>query len=78
MWKIILPIFIFLIIMYVYTFLKIRKNKRNRLEEKSYVDQYHEQINRYQIHSGSSRKNKIGDYTPYVTKYNSERDYIEK
>ena len=78
MWKIILPIFVFLIILYVYSFLKIRKNRRNRLEEKSYVERYHEQLGIYQNRSAKSHKNKTSQYTPYVTKYNSTKDYIEK
>ena len=78
MWNLILPVFVFLIIIYVYSFLEIRKNKRKRSGEKSYVDQYHEQLQKYQNHSASYRNNKTGGYTPYVTKYNSDRDYIEK
>lgn len=78
MWKLILPIFAFLIIIYVYSFLKIQKNRRKRSEEKSYVEQYREQLQKYQFHSASARKNKTGEYIPYVTKYNSDRDYIEK
>lgn len=59
----------FLILVYVYTFIKIRKKRKNNTDA---VSNYKKQYTKLKKTSESS------NYKKYITKYNSHIDYIEK
>lgn len=64
----------FLILVYVYTFIKIRKKRKNKTD---IVSNYNQQY----IKKGKQSKisnNKDSNYEKFITRYNSQIDYIEK
>lgn len=62
----------FLILVYVYNYLKLRKRRQNQIDT---VAEYHRQFaSRKKIRHNSSDSN----YQKYITKYNSKTDYISK
>lgn len=66
----------FLILIYVYTFIKIRKKRKKNLDN-MVVDNYRKQyLQRKKQFEAANYKN--SNYETYITKYNSQVDYIEK
>ena len=76
MYKVYILLGIFLIIVYVYSFRKIKKNK-TRTKDINSIKDFH---NTYQNLHGMEkiRQERDAYYTKYVTKYNSNEDYREK
>lgn len=72
---IIFILFAFLVIVYVYSFMKIRKKKK--MGNKSEISEFHKKY-----HSNFDTINTNNDsnimYQKYITKYNSPVDYIYK
>ena len=66
----------FLILIYVYTFIKIRKKRKNNIDN-MVVDNYRKQYLQRKKQSESANY-KNTNYETYITKYNSQVDYIEK
>ncbi len=68
-------IFAFLIIVYIYTFVKIRKNRRRNAKSTvlEFNQKYHNKKNQ-----NKSEKQPDLNYKKYITKYNSSVDYISK
>ncbi|MBD5499675.1 MAG: hypothetical protein HDR10_00485 [Lachnospiraceae bacterium] len=66
----------FLILIYVYTFIKIRKKRKNNIDN-MVVDHYRKQYLQRKKQSESANY-KNSNYETYITKYNSQVDYIEK
>lgn len=64
----------FLILVYVYTFIKICKKRKNNTDV---VSNYKKQYTKPKKTSESSNY-KDSNYKKYITKYNSHIDYIEK
>lgn len=69
----IMGIFVFLVIMYVYTYKRYKKTKKNNINT---VDEFR----RKYLKKGKINENQnIDEKTSnYITKYNSSIDYIEK
>ena len=65
----------FLIVVHVYTFLKIRKRKR--ANSKSSVAEFHKKYHKKKMDVKASQNND-SNYKKYITKYNSSLDYISK
>lgn len=64
----------FLIFIYVYTFIKIRKKRKKSINK---VDDYRRQyVQRKKRSQAANYKN--SNYETYISKYNSQMDYIEK
>ena len=74
---IIFIIFAFLVIVYVNTFLKIRRKKRmrNHSEVLEFNKKYHKNLS---INYDKEQTDKDSEYKKYVTKYNSTIDYVSK
>lgn len=74
--KILIVIIIaFLVLLYVYTYLKYRKGKSNKIDT---INDFH---NRYLKENTSSKRNTTtqpDNRTNYITRYNSKVDYVEK
>ena len=66
----------FLILIYVYTFIKIRKKRKKNLDN-MVVDNYRKQYLQRKKQSESANYKNL-NYETYITKYNSQVDYIEK
>lgn len=66
----------FLILIYVYTFIKIRKKRKKNIDN-MVVDNYRKQYLQRKKQSESANY-KNSNYETYITKYNSQVDYIEK
>ena len=64
----------FLILVYVYTFIKIHKKRKNKT---NIVDNYNQQYIKKKKDSQPSNY-KDSNYEKFITKYNSQIDYIEK
>lgn len=64
----------FLVLLYVYTYLKYRKGKSNKIDT---INDFH---NRYLKENTSSKRNttQSDNRTNYITRYNSKVDYVEK
>lgn len=68
----------FLALIYIYTFIKIRKRRQKNTDA---VDNYRKQyLQRKSLSETSNYKdsNRDSNYEAYITKYNSRLDYIEK
>ena len=65
-------IFIFALVTFAYTFIKLKKRKRNY---KSALDQ-HKELYRLAKSRTTTKKDNHQNYSNYVTKYNSQIDYI--
>lgn len=69
----------FLVLIYVYTFIKIRKRRKKNTDA---VDDYRKQyLQRKRLSETSNYKDsnyRDSNYEAYITKYNSQLDYIEK
>ena len=72
---IIFILFAFLVIVYVYSFMKIRKKKK--MGNKSEISEFHNKYHRKSNVANSKNDNNI-TYHKYITKYNSSVDYISK
>ncbi len=66
----------FLILIYVYTFIKLRKKRKKDIDN-MVVDHYRKQYLQRKKQSESANYNN-SNYQTYITKYNSQVDYIEK
>lgn len=66
----------FLVLVYVYSFLKIRRKKR--LENNSEVLEFKKKYYQYHLKNSDSRQAKDSNYNKYITKYNSSVDYISR
>ena len=73
---------LFVIIVYIYTFVKLKKNRektKNINSVQDFHDSYQHLINKRQIPDKRTiQQNKSEYYRKYVTKYNSSEDYREK
>lgn len=72
---IIFILFAFLVIVYVYSFMKIRKKKK--MGNKSEISEFHNKYHRKSNTANSKKDNNIM-YQKYITKYNSSVDYISR
>ncbi|NBJ91439.1 hypothetical protein D5281_02275 [bacterium 1xD42-62] len=68
----VISIFVFLVIMYVYTYKRYKKNKKNNINT---VDEFRRKYLKKNVSNENQDANKAGNY---ITKYNSSIDYIEK
>lgn len=65
----------FLILLYVYTYLKYKKGKSNKINT---IGEFH---NRYLKENTVQKRNTVptdNKHTNYITRYNSKVDYVEK
>lgn len=67
-------IVVFLAIVYIYTFLKIRKKRKNITPDA--VQSFHQKYDR--IHNKPKPDTKIRNHTKQITRYNSAVDYITR
>lgn len=67
----------FLVVVYVYSFIKIRKKRRsaNKSEVLEFNKKYHSQMS---AHYKQQPATTDSNYKKYITKYNSSVDYISK
>ncbi len=65
----------FLIVIYAYTFIKHRKRKDNQT---STVKEFRQKYLKDTLQEANDTKDFPQGYTPYVTKYNSSIDYVDK
>lgn len=63
----------FLVLVYVYTFIKIRKKRKNNIDT---VTKYNTAYLKKKTYK--SEKSNSSNYQNQITKYNSQIDYIEK
>lgn len=80
--KVFILLGLFVIIVYIYTFVKLKKNRektKNINSVQDFHDSYQHLINKRQIPDKRTiQQNKSEYYRKYVTKYNSSEDYREK
>ncbi|MCM1173964.1 MAG: hypothetical protein NC341_02815 [Blautia sp.] len=80
--KIFILLGLFIIVMYVYTFVKLKKNRektRNINSVQDFHDSYqHLSSGRRTPENTGIQQNRQESYRRYVTKYNSSEDYREK
>lgn len=67
-------IVVFLAIVYIYTFLKIRKKRKNKTPDA--VESFHQKYDR--IRNKPKPDTKIRNHTKQITRYNSAVDYITR
>lgn len=73
--KVFIILGLFIIVVYVYSFIKIKKNKDNTKN----IDSIRDFHNSYKRLTDTQPKiEKTDGYNRYVTKYNSSEDYREK
>lgn len=78
MLKMIVPILIFLIFVYIFTYLRMKKIKKKTNNINSVKD-FRQNYSHLYENSQTGRKNaQNSEYRNYVTKYNSSEDYREK
>lgn len=73
---IIILIIVFLTAMYLFTYLKRKKSKKN-LETMNSVEQYHQNYTQRRVQM-QKRRDAALKPNNYITKYNSSEDYREK
>lgn len=80
--KVFILLGLFVVIMYVYSFIKLKKNREKTKSMNSvqdFHDNYQHLINKRQMPDKTRiQQNKSEYYRKYVTKYNSSEDYREK
>lgn len=80
--KVFILLGLFVIIVYIYTFVKLKKNRektKNINSVQEFHDNYQHLINKRQMPDKRAiQQNKSEYYRKYVTKYNSSEDYREK
>lgn len=78
MFKAVILLAVFIVIVYIYSIKKIKKNK----EKTRNIDSVREFHDTYKHLSGRQKNRQLpklsDDYQKYVTKYNSSEDYREK
>lgn len=65
----------FLILVYVYNYLKLRKRRRN---QPNTVAEFHRQFDSHRKTSNAKHNLSDSNYKKYITKYNSKTDYVSK
>lgn len=71
----------FLILVYVYNYLKLRKRRQNQIDTVAeYHRQFHRQFDSHRTRTTLRSRNNLKDsnYNNYITKFNSKTDYISK
>lgn len=78
MLKMIVPVLIFLIFVYIFTYLRMKKTKKKNNNINSVRD-FRQSYSHLYENSQTGRKTvQTPEYRNYVTKYNSSEDYREK
>lgn len=75
MFKVFVLLGIFIVFVYVYSFIKIRKN-RDKTKNLNSIQDFHDSYKHLTIKQ--IQQEKANGYKKYVTKYNSSEDYREK
>lgn len=69
-------IIVFLVILYIYTYVRYKKMKNNRSSAvEDFKKKYHKENS---PDSGTKVQNRANDFTTYTTKFNSTLDYVER
>lgn len=68
-------IIVFLVILYIFTYVRYKKMKKNRI---SAVDDFKKKYHKEDKDMGIKVQNRADDFTTYTTKFNSTLDYIER
>lgn len=69
-------IIVFLVILYIFTYVRYKKMKKNRI---SAVEDFKKKYHKENFpDSGTKVQNRADDFTTYTTKFNSTLDYIER
>lgn len=68
-------IIVFLVILYIFTYVRYKKMKKNRI---SAVEDFKKKYHKEDKDMGIKVQNRADDFTTYTTKFNSTLDYVER